>query len=239
MGPVIKPRQPNPSRQLLGCSPTSHSVGPSALSSHRVELPWAERQEPSVLSLVQPTAHLCWLLSPSLLCRGECCVPQCWRPVSEQGDALGVRVAQQEAHWHHPRCQAAAGSAPALTSCSAATQTGQIGSAPSQEGWHGTRGELQDVPFRGTNGEGKASCRHPQTSALSFSWGSLDAGKVEQSDAHRGGSRRALERSPTRAALWVHLVPVLALIAAALQAGTAHPRSVRSIPLRPSLNSKH
>lgn len=36
-----------------------------------------------------------------------------------------------------------------------APQAGQIGSACSQEGWHGTRGELQDVPLRGANGAGK------------------------------------------------------------------------------------
>ncbi|XP_040391881.1 glutamate receptor ionotropic, NMDA 2D-like [Cygnus olor] len=53
-----------------------------------------------------------------------------------------------------PWCQAAAGSAPAPWS-RCAMQTGQIGSACSQEGWHSTRGELQDVPLRGANGGGK------------------------------------------------------------------------------------
>lgn len=67
------------------------------LPSHGVELPWTEEQEPSVLSLVQLAAHLCWLFSPLLLCRGECCVLQCWRPVrgcskgSGGGGGLGKR----------------------------------------------------------------------------------------------------------------------------------------------------
>lgn len=74
----------------------------------------------------------------------------------QAGEALGGWGDQQEAHTDPP---AVVPGCCRLCPCSlepfCAPQAGQIGSACSQEGWHGTRGELQDVPLRGANGAGK------------------------------------------------------------------------------------
>lgn len=74
----------------------------------------------------------------------------------QAGEALGGWGDQQEAHTDPP---AVVPGCCRLCPCPlepfCAPQAGQIGSACSQEGWHGTRGELQDVPLRGANGAGK------------------------------------------------------------------------------------
>lgn len=90
----------------------------------------------------------------------HCCLfppfVQLGRQIHRQERLWGTGGGQQEAHTDPP---AVVPGCCRLCPCPlepfCAPQAGQIGSACSQEGWHGTRGELQDVPLRGANGAGK------------------------------------------------------------------------------------
>lgn len=85
----------------------------------------------------------------------------------QAGEALGGRGGQQEAHTDPP---AVVPGCCRLCPCPlepfCAPQAGQIGSVSSQEGWHGTRGELQDVPLRGANGAGQRAVAVPRWQPL-------------------------------------------------------------------------